>query len=72
MIIIAIKGATVIKAEGTDLALAQDALIEAYDEHLNEAWVCDSNEAYDAAMGAVVEHGPINAMLLAGFHVSMA
>ena len=70
MIIIAIKGATVIKEEGADMHEAQDALIEAYDEHLNDA--CESNEAYEAAMGAVVEHGVINALLLAGFHVSMA
>lgn len=70
MIIIAIKGATVIKAEGADLHEAQDALIEAYDEHLNDA--CESNEAYEAAMGALEEHSPINALLLAGFTVSMA
>lgn len=70
MIIIAIKGAAVIKEEGADMHEALDALIEAYDEHLNEDAI--SNEAYEAAMGAVVEHGPINAMLLAGFTVSMA
>lgn len=72
MIITAIKGTTTLKAEGADIHEALDAMVEAYDSHLDEPWVCDSSEAYFEAMNQVVEHGVLQALLVAGFTLSIA